>query len=205
MSKTYTEVIFDLETKKIFDEIQGFNPADLGVSIVSAYKRTIDEDLNEINGEVFSFWEADFPKLWALFSNVDRIIGFNSKSFDVPALLPLCPYDLRKINHLDIMDFVKQALGFRISLDSIAKETLGHSKSDVGLNAVLYWQQGTEESLSKLKSYCETDVLVTKDVYDYGLKNGYLKYKDKWNTSRSFPVDFTYPKTTINNDQMGLF
>lgn len=199
------EIIFDIETKKLFEEITTNNPHDLGISIVSLYKRQLDDNFNEISGEILSFWEADFPKMWPLFSNVDRVIGFNSLGFDVPALAPLCSYNFKKLNHFDILEKVKNSLGFRLSLDSIAKETLGTGKVDVGTNAVLYWNQGTEESLAKLKYYCEADVLITKDVYDYGLKNKHLKYKDKWNTQRIIEIDFSYPKVDLPASQIGLF
>lgn len=198
------EVIFDIETKKIFDDIEGYNPADLGISIVSVYKRKLDSNFEEIEGKIESFFEQDFYRMWTLFSNVDRIIGFNSLHFDVPALAPLAPYDFKKLNHFDIMDHIKNAIGFRLSLNSIASETLGHGKIDNGLNAVYYWQEHTTESLAKLKKYCEMDVIVTKEVYDFGLKNKNLKYIDKWNTPRGFEVDFSYPKTEVA-PQMGLF
>jgi DEAD/DEAH box helicase domain-containing protein len=199
-----TEVIFDIETKKIFDDIAGSNPADLGISIISLYKRQLDDKLNEVSGEMQSFYEEDFPKMWTFFSNADRIIGFNSLHFDVPAMAPLAPYDFKKLKHFDIMEHIKNAIGFRLSLNAIANETLGHSKIDTGLNAVYYWQEHSEESLAKLKKYCEMDVMVTKEVYDYGLKNKQLKYKDKWNTPRVIDVDFSYPKVEID-PQMGLF
>ena len=49
MSPTYTEVIFDIETKKIFEDIGSNDPAGLGVSIVSLYKRILDENFNEVD------------------------------------------------------------------------------------------------------------------------------------------------------------
>lgn len=199
-----TEVIFDIETKKIFDDIEGSNPADLGISIVSTYKRQLDENLNEISGKIESFFEEDFAKMWSLFSNADRIIGFNSLHFDVPAMAPLAPYDFKKLKHFDIMDQIKNALGFRLSLNAVATESLGHTKIDNGLNAVDYWREHSEESLAKLKKYCEMDVIVTKEVYDFGLKNKKLKYKDKWNTPRIIEVDFSYPEVK-EEAQMGLF
>lgn len=198
------EIIFDIETKKIFDDIVGSNPADLGISIISVYKRQLDDGFNEVSGKMESFFEEDFAKMWVLFSNVDRIIGFNSLHFDVPAMATLSPYDFKKLNHFDIMDHVKNALGFRLSLNAIATETLGHTKIDNGLNAVYYWQEHSKESLAKLKKYCEMDVIVTKEVYDYGIKNKQLKYKDKWNTPRMLEVDFSYPEVEIA-PQMGLF
>ena len=58
----YFEVIFDTETKKFFDEIEGYDPSLLGVSITSAYIRTLDEDLKETEGEMKSFWEEDLKE-----------------------------------------------------------------------------------------------------------------------------------------------
>ena len=43
------EVIFDLETKKFFDETGNFDPSGLGVSIVSVYRRELDADFKEIS------------------------------------------------------------------------------------------------------------------------------------------------------------
>ncbi|MBP6989239.1 ribonuclease H-like domain-containing protein [Candidatus Shapirobacteria bacterium] len=199
-----SEVIFDIETKKIFDDIEGNNPADLGISIISTYKRQLDDNLVEISGKMESWFEEDFSKMWGIFSNVDRIIGFNSLHFDVPAMAPLAPFDFKKLKHFDIMDHIKNSLGFRLSLNTVATETLGHTKIDNGLNAVYYWQEHSAESLAKLKKYCEMDVMVTKEVYDFGLKNNKLKYKDKWNTPRELEVDFSYPKVA-DAPQMGLF
>ena len=48
------------------------------------------------------------------------------------------------------------------------------------------------------------DVMVTKKVYDFALKNKQLKYKDKWNTPRIIEVDFSYPEEEAV-PQMGLF
>jgi len=204
MPSTYTEVIFDIETKKIFDDIIGNDPADLGISIISVYHRHLDSNFQEIDGQIMSFWEEDFSKMWPYFSNVDRVIGFNSLAFDVPAVAPWAPYDFKKLVHFDIIDHVKNALGFRIGLNAIASQTINHTKIDHGLNAVKYWAQHTPESLAKLKKYCEADVIVTRDVYDYGLKNKHLKFVDKWNTPRTFPVDFSYPKKDAS-PQIGLF
>jgi DEAD/DEAH box helicase domain-containing protein len=200
----FTEVIFDLETKKIFDDIESSHPADLGVSIVSLYQRQVDDTHTEVKGELLSFWEEDFHKMWSIFTSANRIVGFNSAKFDVPALLPYCPLDLKKLSHFDLMDHIKSALGHRLSLDAIASETLNLTKLDHGLNAVYYWQEHTPESLAKLKHYCQQDVLLTRDVYDYGLKHKELKYKDRWNTSRAFPVDFSY-RSSPPPPQMGLF
>jgi DEAD/DEAH box helicase domain-containing protein len=202
----YQEVIFDLETQKFFDEIEGSDPADLGVSVLSMYVRNLDETFNEIKGEMLSFFESDLQKSWEYFKKADRIIGFNSKHFDVPALKPYLPIELTKIPHLDILEHVKEINGRRVSLNAIVKETLGDKKADDPANAILYWQKRDEESLAKLKFYCEEDVRLTKEIYDYGLKNKKLIFKDYWNTVKTIDVDFSYPVVEVKEEsQTSLF
>jgi hypothetical protein len=201
-----TEVIFDVETQRLFSEIGGNDPDRLGVSIVSAYIREVDADQHEIHGEIRSFWESDLPNLWPIMASARRIIGFNTLKFDVPALSPYAPETFAKLPHFDIMAHVKSALGHFLSLSTLGKYTVGHDKTDVGTNAVLYWKEHSEESLKKLQYYCEADVLLTKELYDYGVANKHLKYMDNWNTVQTFPVDFSYPKEVIDSSrQIGMF
>lgn len=211
------EVVFDIETMNLFGDNGATEPAQLGVSIVSAYRREIDENGNEISGVMKSFWdpnaknidggELGLSGLWDWFGEADRIIGFNSLGFDVPALAPVfAPNNVFGLPHFDILDKVRNVLGHRLSLDAIAKETLGYTKIDDGLNAVKYWRSQDPESMAKLRKYCEMDVVVTTDVYKYGLKNGRLKYKDKWNELREVEINFSYPKIEEKPEvQMGLF
>lgn len=199
------EVIFDTETKRFFDEVPGNDPAKLGVSITSVYSRTVDESLNEIEGSMKSFWEDDFPEMFKLFEKADRIIGFNSISFDVPALSPYLPGHWPKLNHFDILSEIRKIEGKRMSLDSLAKLTLGSTKNDNGANAIKYWAEGSPESLAKLKKYCEMDVAITRDLYDFVLKNKYLKYKDFWNEIHEIKLDFSYPQEDSSENQGSLF
>ena len=197
---------FDIETKKLFSEVENGDPALLGVSLVSVYLRKVDESQREIEGVMKSFWGNELSEFWPTLTHVKRIIGFNSLKFDVPVLAPYAPSDFSRLPHFDIMQVVRSKLGHSLSLATLAKYTLGRDKTDVGTNAVLYWNQHDEESLRKLKEYCEADVLLTKDLYDYGVINRELKYIDTWNNVSSFPVDFSYPKEVIDSTrQIGLF
>lgn len=214
------EVCFDIETKKFFEEIESRDPAGLGISIISVLRREIDSDGKIINEEIRSFWdpfgEPNRPKstkeemdlMWGWFDEADRIIGFNSLGFDVPALAPIYPNgDFKKLPHFDIIVKVKEAFGKRVSLQAIVKETLGETKTASGGDAVEYWAKGDKESLEKLRIYCEKDVEATMKVYDYGMKNKKLRFKDHWNELREIEVDFSYPKIEPKPDelQMGLF
>lgn len=198
------EVIFDLETKSFFDETGDHDASKLGVSIVSLYKRVLNDSLKEQEGEILSFWEDELDKMWEIFENAQRIIGFNSLDFDVPALSPYSPANFPRLAHFDLLAKIKESIGKRASLDALAKETLGTTKIDSGKNAIIYWSRGDKESLAKLKKYCEADVIITKDIYDFGLANGFLKYKDYWNNLREVPVDFSY-QNTEDSIQKSLF
>ena len=202
---TIFEVIFDTETKKFFDEATGYDPAKLGVSITSVYFRTLDENLKVVEGKMQSFWEDDFPEMFKLFEKADRIIGFNSIGFDVPALSPYLPPHWPKLKHFDIMDENKKVEGKRVSLDSLAKATLGTKKNDSGENAIKYWDAHDSASLEKLKKYCEMDVEITTKIYDHVSKNQVLKYIDFWNETHEVKLDFSYPKVSEDNVQNRLF
>jgi hypothetical protein len=197
----YFEVVFDVETKKLFRDTQSGDPAELGVSIVSVYYRQLDDSLNFLNDNMISYWEKDIPNMWKIFAKADRIIGFNSLNFDVRALAPYAPTEFATYKHFDILDIIRNTTGRRFSLNSLAKDTLGEEKIDIGTNAVIYWNKGDLESLNKLKKYCEADVIITRNLYDYGVKNKYLKYTDKWNNLKTIDVDFSYPKKQLKEDQ----
>lgn len=202
--KSTKEVIFDIETKSFFDETGSKDPSVLGVSLVSLYKRELDETLKEINGQLLSFWEKELGNLWQYFQNVDRIIGFNSIAFDVPVLTPYTTIPLTKLPHFDILKVLRDTTGHGASLDRIAKETLGRGKIDSGAMAIEYFRRGDPESLRKLKKYCEEDVIITRDIYDHGLHKKELKFKDRWNNPRVVTVNFSYPPPDPT-EQIGLF
>jgi len=200
------EAIFDVETQKLFSEVAGNDPALLGVSLLSVYIREVDEEQQEVSGMMRSFWEHELADFWPLLSAVKRIIGFNTVRFDVPALKPYAPASFSRLPHFDIMQSVREALGHNLSLRVLSEQSLGVTKTDVGTNAVTYWKSQDPEQLKILREYCEADVLLTRDLYDFGVRNKKLKYVDRTNTAREFAVDFSYPREVIDaSRQMGLF
>lgn len=194
------ELFWDVETKSWFDEVGGSDPGKLGVSIVSLFWRQGGRS------ELVSFWEGEFDDMWKLFRQADRIVGFNSKQFDVPAMSPYAPPDFNHLPHFDILEQLRLANGGKgASLNAIAKESLNSAKIDSGANAVKYWRLGDEESLAQLKKYCEADVIITRDVYDFAMQNKHLKFIDKWNNFRQVGVDFSYPEGAAQVKQSSLF
>jgi DEAD/DEAH box helicase domain-containing protein len=161
------KVVFDIETKNIFEEIGSNNPADLDISIVAIYDSTTDT--------FQSFTEDKLSKLWPILEQADVLIGYNSDHFDIPLLDKYYPGDLTKIKSLDIMREIRAVIGRRIKLDYVSAGTLGRNKISHGLEAVRWWKEGKVDEIIK---YCIEDVRITKDIYDYALKNNKLLYKE---------------------------
>lgn len=191
------QLIFDVETKKTFDEVGGYFPEKLEISFVGVCFREHEHD----PGKFIGFFEEDLPKLFPLFEQTDVLIGFNSDGFDLPALQPYYSGNLSDFPSLDLLSRFKDATGHRVKLDSIAQETLGVGKSGNGLDAIKFYQQKDFESLKK---YCLQDVKITRDIYDYGVRKGILKYKNKWNRLIETPIDFSFQQKAQAGIQMAL-
>jgi DEAD/DEAH box helicase domain-containing protein len=126
-------------------------------------------------GEYTSFDREDLPKLWPIIEHADLLIGYNSDSFDIPLLNRYYPGDLTHIPSLDLMFEVQKVLGRRLRLQSLAEATLGRGKLGDGMKAGEWWREGKK---AQVREYCIEDVRLTRELYEYAMKNGVLKYKD---------------------------
>ncbi len=173
------EIVLDIETANSFADVGKYDPALLKVSLVGVY--SYDTDTYD------SFLEPELPKLWRLLESADRIIGYNILGFDFPVLNTYYPGDLIKFPSLDIMAEIEKQIGFRVKLDDVAHASLGVGKSGNGLQAIEFFRRG---EIDKLRAYCLQDVKVTKEVYEYGLKNDHVKYNDRIGKQVAVPVRF---------------
>jgi len=130
---------------------------------------------DSLTDDYSSYSREELPKLWPILEHADFLIGFNSDSFDIPLLNRYYPGDLAHIHSLDLLSEVQQVLGRRIRLQSLAEATLGRGKSGDGLKAGEWWREGKQDLV---RQYCIDDVRLTRELYDYALANGKLKYKD---------------------------
>lgn len=80
-----------------------------------------------------------------------------------------------------MLEQVRRTLGFRVSLDALAKATLRESKSADGLQSVRWWNASKVDLVAK---YCRTDVELTKRLHEYACRNGYLLFTDCSDRSR---------------------
>ncbi|HTK05056.1 MAG TPA: ribonuclease H-like domain-containing protein [Candidatus Eisenbacteria bacterium] len=176
---TKNEVVLDIETSNSFADVGKYDPSLLKVSLVGVYSYATDK--------YESFLEPDLPKLWRVLEAADRIIGYNLFGFDYHVLNTYYPGDLHKFPTLDVMKEIEQKLGFRIKLDDVAHGSLGVGKSGNGLQAIEFFRRG---EIDKLRDYCLMDVKVTKEVYEFGLANKHVKFKDRQGQLVQVPIDF---------------
>ncbi len=188
------KIVFDIETSNIFQDVASNDPVALDMSVCCIYDYETDK--------YSSYTKETLSDLWPILEKADLLIGFNSDHFDIPILNKYYSGDLTKIKSLDLLSEVKKSLGRRIKLDTIAEATLNKNKSGHGLEAVVWWRNGEKQ---KVIDYCIDDVRITKDVYEYALKNKLLKYKDgkeikdikldttKWDKKDDSAMTFTLP------------
>ena len=174
-------IIFDIETKKEFAEVGGrAYPERLGVAILGAYSYN--------QNKYFVFEEHELGEFEEMLKNTGLLIGFNSKSFDIPVLQPYIPFNLRQIPMLDLMDGVASGVGFRVALNNLATTTLGISKSADGLTALEWFRAGRVQDV---KDYCLKDVEVTKKLYEFGREFGHIKFISRERTEEvTIPVNW---------------
>ena len=156
-------VIFDIETK----DAAGADFMTLEISVASFYDSGTDT--------YHTVTEEDLPTVWPIIEQADALVGYNSNHFDIPLLNKYYPGDLTQLKSIDMLEDIRESLGRRLRLDSVAQATVGAKKSADGLQAVRWWREGKVKEIMK---YCEQDVKVTKKVFDYALTNGHVKFKD---------------------------
>ncbi len=175
--------VFDLETQRLAAEVGGWQNAHLmRMSVGVLYEAEADR--------YESFPEAGAGKLIERLGGLQMVVGFNIRRFDYAVLSAYTPRDLTRLPTLDLLDDLKERLGFRLSLQSLGEATLGAGKSADGLLAVKWWREG---ALEKLAAYCRDDVALTLKLFRHGQEKGYLLYRRKDGELLRVPVDWSWP------------
>jgi DEAD/DEAH box helicase domain-containing protein len=173
-------IIFDLETQNIFQDVGSSDPTALDISVATLYDSETEKYTTVTVDEI--------DTLWPIIEKADALVGYNSNHFDIPLLNKYYPGDLTEIKSIDLLEDIKNSLGRRLRLDSVAQATIGAKKSADGLQAVRWWREG---NIKDIKKYCEQDVKVTKEIFEYARKNGHVKFKDG-HRKKEIPLDTSH-------------
>jgi DEAD/DEAH box helicase domain-containing protein len=176
-------IYFDLETQKSFDEVGGRTERhlrDLRLSIGVTYST---------RDQVYRiFHEGNVQDLVTQLMRADLIVGHNIISFDYTVLSAYTPFDFTQVPTLDTLVDLMKILNFRLKLDSLAKATIGNTKTAEGLEAIAWWRKGDPESILKIAEYCCYDVKLTRLIHEYGHQNGKVFYFDRMGQKRAVKV-----------------
>lgn len=158
-------VTLDIETTSA--STGRIDPSDMELALIGIHDSEIDA--------YDSFTVPELPRLWSILERTDLVVGYNSDHFDIPILNRYYAGDLSKIRSVDLLAEIRESLGRRLKLDSVAEATLGVKKTGSGLEAIRWWQEG---DIERVRAYCLHDVKITKDLYEFALKNGYVEFFD---------------------------
>lgn len=172
--------VFDIETQRSAQEVGGWHRADLmRISCAVLYDSKKDE--------FFEFLEDQVPQLIEHLQQFEMVVGFNIKRFDYRVLSGYSDFNFNKLPTLDILEEVHERLGYRLSLEHLARVTLGAKKTADGLQALRWWKQGR---IREIIDYCKTDVAITRDLLIYGDKNGHLLFQNKAKNTVRLPLSW---------------
>ncbi|MEW6516383.1 MAG: DEAD/DEAH box helicase [candidate division FCPU426 bacterium] len=159
-------VVFDVETQRSAAEVGGWDRADLmGLSLAVAYDHS--------TGAYTTYREEQAGALIQHLLSADLVVGFNINQFDLTVLKPYGKF-LERIKTLDIAQEVRQTLGHRLSLEHLGRATLNQGKTAEGLQAIAWFREGRWDLLEQ---YCRADVELTRNLFFFGLKYGYLLFE----------------------------
>lgn len=177
-------VYFDLETLRLAGDVGGWNnKGDMGMSVGVTWSSK--------TGEYVAYPEKRVDELIDQLIKADCVVGYNHIHFDYPVLEGYHPFSLAdQCISLDLMVSVEEKCGHRLKLDSIASASLGVGKTAMGLDAIKWWREGKYKEVAE---YCCFDVKVTRLVHEYGAKNGFVKYEDKFGATQQVEVNWEMP------------
>jgi DEAD/DEAH box helicase domain-containing protein len=158
--------VLDLETQNLVQDVGGWgNIHQLKISVGCAY--------DSMTNEYLTFRENEIHKLNALCEK-RLVIGYNIRGFDL-VILQAYGLELERLDVFDIMyDLQTLTRQKFLKLETVAQGTLNTGKSADGLMAVEWWKQG---EIDKIIHYCQQDVQVTRDIFEFGRKNGLVKLR----------------------------
>ena len=173
-------VYFDVESQKLFQDVGGRDASRLLLACGVTWSTA--------RNDFAVYWEKDAPALIAELKSADRVVGFNIIGFDYEVLKPYARNEnFRAFRTTDLLQDIYRTLNFRLSLDSIARATLGATKTADGLQSVEWFRNG---ELEKVAEYCKSDVDITRRVYEFGRENGFVHYYSKLGSKLKVAVNW---------------
>lgn len=181
MKKGIFMFVYDVETEKLADEVEGGWNNPYGMKFGSAVAYSFDEDL------YYFFNRHERKELISLLGN-STVISFNGKVFDNKVLLNnkkpkwtdidileeiiKAKYNVNSIKDAQLLYGKSVVHNNTLSLSAIGRGTLNKKKNGSGKMAPLLLSQ---KKFSKLYEYNLQDVRLLKQIFRYYLQHGFVK------------------------------
>src|SRR5690606_15623346 len=123
-----------------------------------------------------TFAERDVPALLARLAEADLVVGFNVLGFDYRVLRGYTDRELERLPTFDLLDAVRERIGFRLPLGHLAEENLGVAKGGDGLQSLQWWREGR---IAEIEDYCRRDVALLRDLFERALAQGHLLFRTR--------------------------
>lgn len=121
------------------------------------------------------FEEKNVARLIEKLKKADLVVGFNVLKFHYGVLSVYTPLNLRNLPTFDILVDIEGRLGYRLTLDHLAACTLERRRLGYGAQPIHWFREG---EIEKIKRHCKNDVEIVRDLFDFGISNGYLVFED---------------------------
>lgn len=163
-----TEIYLDIETQKLADEVPGGWDNIRAFGLAVAVTWDAEHDFRE-------WYETDAGRLIRTLHGFDLVVTFNGNRFDLAVLSDYGDVRELRAKSFDVLQDLTRRLGFRVSLEHVARATLGRRKTGSGLDAVRWWRSGDPALRRRVAEYCRTDVEILREIVAVGRRDGIVK------------------------------
>ncbi len=176
-----TTLIVDIETLRSARQVGGWHRIHrMGVALAVV--------CHVEAGTFETYFEPQVPQLIDRLRQAELVVGFNTHGFDFRVLAGYAGVDIaRVVPSLDLLQDVFEENGVRRGLQHFATETLGVGKQGSGLESLEWVRQGR---LDLVEEYCQQDVAVTRDLYLFGRREGYIRGRSRKGESVELRVEW---------------
>lgn len=160
-------VCFDLETRKLADEVGGWDALKRGEGGVSCLVVW-----DSITDHHHIYTSETLLAAAVHLESADVVLSFNGIEFDIPVLEGCIGRRVATKAHLDLLRLIWSAIAGRRkgnTLDETAKRTLGRGKIGSGTSAPRLAEEGRWQELF---TYCAGDVFLTRDLFRFVQEHG---------------------------------
>lgn len=161
------EIYLDTESQRGPEEVSG------GWENIPAFGLAVAVTWDAAFG--FREWfEPDALRLLEELARFPRLVTFNGNRFDLPLLSAYGATQALLPRSFDVLADLRRRLGFRVSLEDLARATLGRGKGGSGEQAIRWWRSGDPALRRRVVEYCRQDVEILRACVEYGRRHGFV-------------------------------